>query len=95
MTWPTPYDHWRKTAEVIKADGFTFLSPNGHVCVRPEVAIYNQTLKTLNQIRSEFGMTPAARTRVNVEDSRPDPESEFSKLERQASELRTRPTLVD
>ena len=41
-------------------------TPNGHVQTSPFVSMLNQAIKRFQSLASEFGMTPAARTRILV-----------------------------
>jgi P27 family predicted phage terminase small subunit len=51
----------------ISANGMTVTSPTGIQRVSPWVHIANKTTALIITLTSEFGMTPAARTRVKVE----------------------------
>jgi|GEM_PF-3360871 len=46
--------------------GATFLSPNGHICQRPEVKIAKDAWSAYYQCAEKFGMTPASRARMRI-----------------------------
>jgi P27 family predicted phage terminase small subunit len=64
---------------VIDANGPTFTTPNGYVQQRPEVSIALQGWKLFSRFCSEFGFTPAARTRLSIVPARKEanPWAEF------------------
>ncbi len=77
------YEDMHKFSETVKkkaeASGGTWefdtiLPPSkkGYFLQNPFIPIYNKALKDLNQMRSEFGMTPSSRTRIKVEKSTDD-----------------------
>ena len=47
-------------------------SSSGYFAHNPHIAIYNKALKDLNQMRSEFGLTPSSRTRIKVDKASDD-----------------------
>jgi len=51
----------------IKGDKAIIETDSGYKLPSPWVAIRNKARATFNQIAKEFGMTPAARTKINVE----------------------------
>lgn len=61
-SWAT----WVACQRVIRKEGYTFTSPNGHVCQRPEVAIGGKALKDLVRLGGEFGLSPSSRSRLEV-----------------------------
>lgn len=61
-SWST----WVACEKVIRQEGRTFKSPNGHICQRPEVAIGCKALKDLTRLGAEFGLSPSARSRLEV-----------------------------
>jgi P27 family predicted phage terminase small subunit len=65
------WSRWVQAEEAIEAEGLTFSTPNGFLQQRPEVGIANQALRQMHRFAAEFGMTPAARTRISVEPPKP------------------------
>lgn len=51
---------------LLKKKGTTFMTPNGYPQQRPEVAIANRAWQQVRSFASEFGLTPAARSRLEV-----------------------------
>jgi P27 family predicted phage terminase small subunit len=61
------YAEWRAMEELLREVGRTQESESGYVLVRPEVATRNQAAARMKAFLAEFGMSPAARTRVEAE----------------------------
>jgi P27 family predicted phage terminase small subunit len=62
---------WRKAADFLeqKGDIYTIKGEDGTVkCVMPfpQVSIYNKLAATLLKLEQEFGLTPSARSRIQV-----------------------------
>ncbi len=66
------YARWRQAEDVLARDGMTYELRDATTGVllgvkqRPEVAIARQLALILVRVQQEFGLTPAARTRVNA-----------------------------
>lgn len=64
------YSDWRAACEAIETHGQTYkrttAAGKSTVATRPEVAVRNDSWKRYKSMLVEFGMTPSARTRVNV-----------------------------
>lgn len=58
------YQRWYDAEKILADEGLTFVTEKGYVGQRPEVAIANTAMKEMRAFLQEFGMTPAARTRV-------------------------------
>jgi P27 family predicted phage terminase small subunit len=62
----------------IEAMGRMYVGPNGAICAHPAVRMLAESSKRLRLFAAEFGLTPAARTRVQVsEEPDQDPLDEF------------------
>ena len=59
------YARWVE-CELKLADGLITTSPNGHQIQSPYLAIANRALSQMDTYLADFGMTPAARTRVRA-----------------------------
>lgn len=59
------YAQW-KAASIVLQDGMTFVTGNGYIQQKPEVAIANKAAKTVKDICSEFGITPSSRSRIQL-----------------------------
>ena len=60
------YSRPRKAEAVIAKHGMTFKTRNGFVQKRPEVTIAREAMQLMKAFAAEFGLTPAARTRLQV-----------------------------
>lgn len=58
------YQAWYDAVRLLAAEGVTFSSPNGHVCVRPEVAIRDRSRDSMVKYLVQFGMSPSSRRKV-------------------------------
>lgn len=56
-------------------------TPNGYQQQRPEVGIINTALKTMRAFMTEFGMTPAARSRVDAMKPQAEEDDEWQRLQ--------------
>lgn len=56
-----------EATKLVKAKGYTTVTDKGNVVRRPEVGIANTAMKLMVSIAREFGMTPSARSNVDVE----------------------------
>lgn len=57
------------TAQIAEK-GLTVDSPNGYPIINPALSIVNKCIQQMHRLLTEFGMTPAARSRIAV----PEPE---------------------
>lgn len=57
---------WVEAKRVVREKGMVFTSPNGHLCQRPEVGIMNKAAGEMRRWMIEFGLTPAARGKVEA-----------------------------
>jgi P27 family predicted phage terminase small subunit len=55
----------------IENEGLTYETEQGQVKPNPQVAIKNQAASTVRAFCQEFGLTPSARTRINLEIGKP------------------------
>lgn len=62
--------------EGLAAHGMLVKSPNGYPMQSPYLSIINTTSKQLVALCAEFGMTPSARSRIRVDNSKPNDEFE-------------------
>lgn len=58
------YAIWVKASGVIAEHGLTFMTESGYEQQRPEVGIRAKALEQMKGFLTEFGMTPASRTRI-------------------------------
>jgi P27 family predicted phage terminase small subunit len=67
---------WKKAEEIVRKEGesYPLLSAKGEIkCLmpRPEATLLNKLSVLLLRLEQEFGMTPSARARINVDVSKP------------------------
>ena len=79
------YAKWKLAEEVIKNDGMVYpiLDEDGNVKYyqqKPEVGIANQCLKQIRGFCAEFGLTPAARARIELPNEKDSGDDFASKL---------------
>ena len=58
------YARWREAEEFISQHGVFFKTPSGYVQQVPQVSIAQQNLRIMQSFCSEFGLTPATRSRI-------------------------------
>ena len=58
------YARWKEAEEFISKHGSIFQTPSGYVQQVPQVSIAQQNLKIMQSFCSEFGLTPATRSRI-------------------------------
>ena len=61
------YARWREAEEFLSQHGTIFKTPSGYVQQVPQVSIAQQNLKIMQSFCSEFGLTPASRARLYVQ----------------------------
>lgn len=52
--------------KILNEKGFLYKAPSGYVMQSPLLSVVNQSIQTITTIAREFGLTPAARTRLVV-----------------------------
>jgi P27 family predicted phage terminase small subunit len=62
----TAYGRWVESEEALKTYGVMLKSPNGFPVQSPYLAVANRALEQLRSLLSEFGMSPASRTKVSA-----------------------------
>ena len=60
------YGHWIEATEAIQKYGTMMKSPSGYPVQSPYVAIANRQAEIMMRIASEFGFTPASRSRIST-----------------------------
>jgi P27 family predicted phage terminase small subunit len=72
------YALWAEATEAIQKYGAMVKSPTGYPIQSPYVSIANRQAEIMMRIASEFGFTPASRSRISVEAPKePDLFSQF------------------
>ena len=63
---------WVEAVSSIQRYGTMVKSPNGYPMQSPYVAVANKQVDIMVRIAAEFGMTPSSRTRIRVDEQRPE-----------------------
>jgi len=66
QTW----QRWMELEKAVEEHGFTYTTAFGQVCQRPEVALASKAAALLKQLAAELGLSPSARSRVEVKDKK-------------------------
>jgi P27 family predicted phage terminase small subunit len=61
------YARWKEAEEFLSKHGTIFKTPSGYIQQVPQVSIARNYLQTMKDFCSEFGLTPAARTRIRAD----------------------------
>ncbi len=75
------YGRWVEAEDALRRYGFMVKSPSGFPMQSPYLAVANKAMEQLRSLLSEFGLTPASRTKVQVWE--PEEDDEFMRLFRQ------------
>lgn len=65
------YAMWREADKQVKEQGLTFIADNGNIRCNPAAKLCLSLFEALRRMASEFGFTPAARSRLDC----PKPET--------------------
>ena len=60
------YSRWRACLTVLAKEGLTVETSSGYLMPRPEVAIGNRALVDMRAFCVQFGLTPSARSRMQL-----------------------------
>jgi len=60
------YSRWVEAENMIRKHGMLVKSPNGYPMQSPYLAIANKAVEQMKSFLTEFGMTPAARSRIDL-----------------------------
>jgi len=75
---------WREAEETLTRDGIIFTTTNGYPVPSPAAAISQKAAQIMKSFLTEFGLTPASRSRVHLPEPKRDEVSDF--LERVSAE---------
>lgn len=81
-TYCGAYGMWAEATEAIQKYGTMIKSPQGYPMQSPYVAIANRQAELMMRIASEFGFTPASRSRIKA--PQPDAPDLFGSVSKQA-----------
>lgn len=74
------YARWWEAERAIREYGMVQYTDTGYATQRPEVGVANQALKQLKVYLAEFGLSPAARTRIDASTAPPEKRNAFADL---------------
>jgi P27 family predicted phage terminase small subunit len=60
----TAYERWLSAEAAIRKHGMLVKTPNGFPTQSPLLAIANKAMEQMTKLLTEFGMTPASRSRI-------------------------------
>lgn len=76
------WGRWLEAEEALKKYGVMVRSPNGFPMQSPYLAVANQAMAQMRSLLTEFGMTPASRTRVHAAELPSQEASVWDELDR-------------
>ena len=74
------YARWKEAEEFISQHGTIVRTPSGYWQQVPQVSIAQTYLKVMNKFAEQFGLTPAARSRIIAGNSQTKAEDELDEL---------------
>lgn len=74
------YARWKEAEEFLTKHGTIFKTPSGYIQQVPQVSIAQTYLKIMKDFCSEFGLTPAARSRIAVPPSEENSEDQMEDI---------------
>ena len=81
--WSTMVQTQKKLTEM----GILYKTPSGYVQQSPLLSVVNQCVDTITKLSREFGLTPAARSRIMAQ-TEPEPEDDLMAILRMPRPLR-------
>ena len=78
--YSTAYGRWVEAEQALRTYGVMLKSPKGFPIQSPYLAVANKAMEQMRSLLSEFGMSPASRTRVSASPLVDDEEDEFEAL---------------
>jgi P27 family predicted phage terminase small subunit len=79
---------WREAEAHILEHGSVVKSPAGYAMQNPYVSIANKLISALSRLESDLGMTPAARTKIEVPQAKEEPDALTKLLDQQSQRTR-------
>jgi len=74
------YSTMVRAQEKLNEMGILYKAPSGYVMQSPLLAVVNTCIETINKLSREFGLTPAARSRIYASPPQPEPRDEFEHI---------------
>ena len=79
-TYCDAYSKWKEATEFLDQHGFIFKTPSGYIQQVPQVSIAQTYGKIMTKIATEFGLTPASRSRIIAGNGEGGPVDEMDEL---------------
>ena len=71
---------YQTATKSVADNGLIVETPNGYPVINPALSIVNKSIQQMHRLLTEFGMTPAARSRISVPEPEPsDPYEDFKR----------------
>ena len=74
------YARWKEAEEFLTKHGTIFKTPSGYIQQVPQVSIAQTYLKAMKDFASQFGLTPASRTRIQVNTDNTESDDPMEKM---------------
>jgi P27 family predicted phage terminase small subunit len=74
------YERMLVAEEILVLEGLTFTSPKGFIMQRPEVSIASVARREVREFLTQFGMSPASRSRVAAKKTKEVERDEMEEL---------------
>ena len=78
------YARWKEAEMFLTKHGTIFKTPSGYIQQVPQVSIAETYLRVMKDFTSEFGLTPAARTRIQINTKEVESDDPMEKMLRRA-----------
>lgn len=74
------YERWVAAETLLKEQGMLTETTNGNVIQNPAVGIANTALLMMHRFMTEFGLTPASKSRVSAKSEKQEETNPFARL---------------
>ncbi len=74
MAWA----RWVEAEDKLREGGLIVKSPNGYPIQNPYLSVANQAAKQMQSFATEFGLSPAARSRLDIKESNSSERNDFA-----------------
>jgi P27 family predicted phage terminase small subunit len=74
------YSTMVRAQEKLNEAGILYKAPSGYVMQSPLLAVVNTCIETINKLSREFGLTPAARSRIYTNPPQGGPKDPFERI---------------
>lgn len=74
------YSTMVRAQEKLNEMGILYKAPSGYVMQSPLLAVVNTCIETINKLSREFGLTPAARSRIYANPTQAEPKDRLEQI---------------